>query len=46
MSSQANTRPGVNGTTTVSAPGGATSIQRASGPMRSSRRFSKPSFST
>jgi hypothetical protein len=36
----------VNGTTTVSAPGGASSIQREPGAIGSSRRFSKPSFST
>jgi hypothetical protein len=45
-SSQANTSPGVNGTTEVSAPAGATSTQRPSGPIGSSRRFSNPSLPT
>ena len=35
-----------NGTTEVSAPAGATSTQRPSGPIGSSRRVSKPSLPT
>ena len=46
MSSQANTSPGVNGTSDVSAPAGATSTQRPSSPIGSSRRFTKPSLPT
>ena len=38
--------PGVNGTSAVSAPAGATSTQRPSSPIGSSRRFSKPSLPT